>query len=326
MRTETIFEIRTNADFEKAAIEMFNFQYLHNIIYQRFCNLLGVPKSSVKTIKDIPYLPIEFFRTEKVVSSQNPTETVFTSSGTTGSTPSAHYVTDLSLYEKSFTNTIHQFYGSITEYTIIALLPSYLERQGSSLIHMVDYLIKKSTSHDSGFYLDQTNDLIEILQKLTSENKKIMLIGVSFALLDIVENHQLQLGPNTIVIETGGMKGRRKEIIREELHQKLKQGLGVSQIHSEYGMTELLSQAYALADGLFRCPPWMKVTARNTEESLALIEHGKTGGINIIDLANLNSCSFIATQDLGKTYKDGSFEVLGRFDNSDVRGCNLMLL
>lgn len=259
------------------------------------------------------------------MSSRNIIEKSFSSSGTTGSVTSKHLVTDLSIYEESYLKGFQHFYGNVEDYVILALLPSYLERDGSSLIYMVDDLIQKSKHPESGFYLDNLKDLSETLNKLEAEKQKTLLIGVSFALLDVVEQFQFNL-KHTIVMETGGMKGRRKEIIRQELHDRLKAGFGVNQIHSEYGMTELLSQAYSKGNGLFECPPWMKIIARDTEDALTLLPPSKTGGINIIDLANINSCAFIATQDLGKTYENNLFEIIGRFDNSDIRGCNLMTL
>ena len=326
MLVDTIFSIQNDSDFEKVALSIFNHQYLNNLTYQRFCNLLGITKSSIKNINDIPYLPIEFFKHEKIVSNNAPIQKIFQSSGTTGSITSKHYVTDISIYEESFLKGFQYFYGDIKEYIVLALLPSYLEREGSSLVYMADRLIEDSNHPESGFYLYETHKLANTLQDLNNKNQKILLIGVSFALLDLIENHTIKLHDNVIVMETGGMKGRRKELIREELHQILKKGFGVSNIHSEYGMTELLSQAYSKRDSKFRCPPWMKISVRSPEDPLTNLGFNKTGGINIIDLANINSCAFIATQDLGKVYKDGSFEVLGRFDHSDIRGCNLMAL
>ncbi|WP_299218862.1 acyl transferase [uncultured Aquimarina sp.] len=326
MLAETIFTIQNDQDFEKAALRVFQHQYVNCTIYQRFCNLLGVTKSSIKNSRDIPFLPIEFFKQEKIVSSPSNIQQIFTSSGTTGSITSKHYVTNLNIYESSFRKGFQHFYGDIRDYTILALLPSYLEREGSSLVYMADKLIKESQEPKSGFYLDQTEKLVTMLKQLTKQGKKVLLIGVSFALLDLVENYDIPLNKDTIIMETGGMKGRRKEMIREELHQVLKKGFGVSKIHSEYGMTELLSQAYSKGDGIFYCPPWMKVTIRDTEDALTPLPADKTGGVNIIDLANINSCSFIATQDLGKIHDTDSFEILGRFDHSDIRGCNLMAL
>ncbi len=326
MLAETIFSIQNNLDFEKAALRVFNHQYLNNHTYQRFCNLLGTTKTAVKCVNDIPYLPIQFFKQEKIVSTTSPIHKIFTSSGTTGSLTSKHYVSDLKIYEKSFQKGFQNFYGDIKDYVVLALLPSYLEREGSSLIYMVEKMIADSQHPESGFYLYDHKKLVKTLEQLNHENKKILLLGVSFALLDLVENYNIQLNDTTIVMETGGMKGKRKEMIRQELHEILKDGFGVSQIHSEYGMTELLSQAYSKGDGVFHCPPWMKILIRNPEDALSVLGPNKTGGVNIIDLANINSCSFIATQDLGKINETGAFEVLGRFDHSDIRGCNLMAL
>jgi len=323
--TSKIFEISTQQEFESIALDIFRFQIEKNPVYRDFCEYLGRTKNKVTSFKEIPFLPIHFFKSKKVVSSKNIEQSIFSSSGTTGQVTSKHYVTDIALYEKSYLKGFKSFYGNVSDYCILALLPSYLERSGSSLIYMVDDLIKKSNHPDSGFYLDEIDVLIEKLLRLDSQGKKVLLIGVSFALLDLVEKHQLNL-KNTIVMETGGMKGRRKELIREELHDILKKGFGTKTIHSEYGMTELLSQAYSQGNGIFKTPPWMKILIRDTEDPLTLQEIGKTGGVNVIDLANINSCSFIATQDLGKKYNDESFEILGRFDNSDIRGCNLMVL
>lgn len=326
MLAETIFSIQNNTDFENAALRVFNHQYINNHFYQRFCNLLGITKTSVKKIENIPFLPIEFFKKEKIVSTKSPISKIFTSSGTTSTITSKHYVSDLAIYEKSFRLGFQYFYGDISEYIVLALLPSYLERDGSSLVYMAEKLIEDSNQPESGFYLYETEKLVSVLKKSISENKKVLLLGVSFALLDLVENYSIQLNDKIIVMETGGMKGRRKEMIRQELHETLKKGFGVSQVHSEYGMTELLSQAYSKGNGIFRCPPWMRISIRNPEDPLTFLDQNKTGGVNIIDLANINSCSFIATQDLGKVYYDTSFEILGRFDNSDIRGCNLMAL
>jgi phenylacetate-coenzyme A ligase PaaK-like adenylate-forming protein len=323
--TSKIFEISSVQEFESLALDVFRFQVQNNPVYSRFCQHLGRTKNNTTSVRDIPFLPIAFFKSKKLVSSKNREQVIFTSSGTTGQITSKHYVTDLALYEQSYLKGFASFYGDISEYCLMALLPSYLERNGSSLIYMVNDLIQKSNHKDSGFYLDGMDALVAKLMALDSEGTKVLLMGVSFALMDLVEKYQLNL-KNTIVMETGGMKGRRKELIREELHAILKKGFGAQAIHSEYGMTELLSQAYSMGNGIFRNPPWMKVLIRDTEDPLSLQVYGKTGGINVIDLANINSCSFIATQDLGKSYKDGSFEVLGRFDNSDIRGCNLMVI
>ncbi len=320
-----IFNVKTALQFEDLALKVFRFQFENNAVYRSFCDLLYKHPADVKGISDIPFLPIQFFKSHEVLSTKKTAEKVFSSSGTTGSITSKHLVTDLKLYEESYNQGFKHFYNAIEDYVVLALLPSYLERDGSSLIYMVDDLIVKSKQPESGFYLNNLEDLAKTLNQLEVRKQKTILIGVSFALLDLIEQFQFKL-KHTIVMETGGMKGRRKEIIRQELHRILTAGFGISQIHSEYGMTELLSQAYSKGNGVFECPPWMKVITRDTEDALTLQQPNKTGGINVIDLANLNSCSFIATQDLGKVHLNGTFEIIGRFDNSDIRGCNLMAL
>jgi len=320
-----IFKIKTKEEFTALALDIFKFQFKNNRVYRSFCDLLYKHPSDIKGINDIPFLPIQFFKTHEVLSSKNNIEKTFTSSGTTGSRVSKHLVTDINLYEESYNKGFNHFYGNIEDYAVLALLPSYLERDGSSLIYMVNDLIDKSNHSESGFYLNNLEELAQTLQQLEAKKQKTLLIGVSFALLDLIEQFQFKMNYTT-VMETGGMKGRRKEIIRQELHNRLKSGFGVSQIHSEYGMTELMSQAYSKGNGLFECPPWMKILTRDTEDALSLQLPNKTGGINVIDLANINSCSFIATQDLGKVNDNEQFEVIGRFDNSDIRGCNLMAL
>ena len=325
MNPQDIFSIKNNKEFIKTALKVFRFQYENNLVYRRFCDFLNTDITEVKTLEQIPFLPIQFFKSEKILSNSNPIEITFTSSGTTGNQTSSHFVTDVSMYEQSYLQGFAEFYGNIENYVVLALLPSYLEREGSSLIYMVEDLIRKSNNFESGFYLHNYDELIEKLIQLDNSGQNVILIGVTYALLDLVEKQQFSL-KNTIIMETGGMKGKRKEMIREELHSVLQKGFGVDAIHSEYGMTELLSQAYSLGNGIFDCPSFMKILIRDTEDALTLVENGKTGGINVIDLANINSCSFIATQDLGKKHKNGSFEVLGRFDNSDIRGCNLMIV
>lgn len=323
--THDIFTISNQKQFDKMALKVFRFQYENNLVYREFCDFLKTDVQKVKTIQQIPFLPIQFFKSHSVVSNSKPIQTIFTSSGTTGMVMSKHLVTDVSIYEESYRKGFSQFYGNIEDYVVLALLPSYLEREGSSLIHMVDDLIQLSNHPESGFYLHNYDELIEKIIQLDQSGQNVILIGVTYALLDLIEKHSFQL-ENTIIMETGGMKGKRKEMIREELHQQLCNGFGVKSIHSEYGMTELLSQAYSLGDGIFECPSWMQISIRDTEDALSYVREGKTGGINVIDLANINSCSFIATQDLGKKYSNGSFEVLGRFDHSDIRGCNLMVV
>ena len=320
-----LFSISNQKQFEKIALKTFRYQYENNLVYQEFCDLLHTNVQKVKTLQQIPFLPIQFFKIHTVVSNNEAPQAIFTSSGTTGMTTSQHLVTDVSLYEESYRRGFSQFYGNIENYVVLALLPSYLEREGSSLIYMVEDLIQLSNQPESGFYLNNHDELIEKLIELDSLGQNVILIGVTYALLDLIEKRKFQL-QNTIIMETGGMKGKRKEMIREELHQQLCAGFGVSSIHSEYGMTELLSQAYSLGEGIFECPSWMQILIRDTEDALSYITNGKTGGINVIDLANRNSCAFIATQDLGKKYANGTFEVLGRFDNSDIRGCNLMVV
>jgi hypothetical protein len=295
------------------------------LVYRTFCEHLQKDKQAVKSIRQIPFLPIQFFKSHEVLTGTNPIQETFTSSGTTGMITSKHLITDVTLYEESYRKGFSQCYGNIEDYTILALLPSYLEREGSSLIYMVQDLINLSQNSDSGFYLHNYEALIKKLIALDASGQNVMLIGVTYALLDLIETQKFQL-KNTIIMETGGMKGKRKELIREDLHQQLCDGFGVTAIHSEYGMTELLSQAYSLGNGVFECPPWMQVQIRDTEDALSYVDDGKTGGINVIDLANVNSCSFIATQDLGRKNPNTTFEVLGRFDNSDIRGCNLMVI
>ncbi|MAD97435.1 MAG: acyl transferase [Flavobacteriaceae bacterium] len=321
---DEIFNIQSEQDFQNLALRVFNYQFENNSVYRSFCDLLYKHPSEVHRVEDIPFLPIQFFKSREVVSNQQKPEIIFSSSGTTGSITSKHYVTDLQLYVNSFEKAFELFYGPASKYNILALLPNYLEREGSSLIYMVNHLIEKSQNPNSGFYLNNLKELAIKLKELDQEGKPVLLIGVSFALLDLIEFEKFDL-KNTIVMETGGMKGRRKELTRNELHEALKSGFGVANIHSEYGMTELLSQGYSKGNGIFETPPWMKVLARDTEDPFHILGNSSTGGLNVVDLANFNSCSFIATQDLGKVHPNNTFEVLGRFDHSDIRGCNLMV-
>ena len=323
--TSDIFSISNQKQFEKIALKVFRFQYENNLVYKEFCDFMKVKVQEVKSLQQIPFLPIQFFKSHSVVSNTNPVQETFTSSGTSGQINSKHFVTNISIYEESYRKGFAQFYGNIEDYVVLALLPSYLEREGSSLIYMFKDLIEKTNNPESGFYLNEYQSLIDKLIFLDNSGQNVILIGVTYALLDLIEQQQFQLN-NTFIMETGGMKGKRKEMIREELHDQLCKGFGVTAIHSEYGMTELLSQAYSLGEGVFECPSWMKILIRDPEDALTFVNDGKTGGINVIDLANINSCSFIATQDLGKKNPNNSFEVLGRFDNSDIRGCNLMAL
>ncbi|WP_276089033.1 acyl transferase [Pedobacter sp. JY14-1] len=306
------------------AMKVFRHQAAHCAVYGKYIGHLGIMAEKVERLEQIPYLPISFFKTHEVLSNTKKTQIIFSSSGTTGMVQSRHLVTDLGIYEKSFELAFERFYGYAEETCILALLPSYLERDGSSLIYMVDALISKSKHPDSGYFLYNHDELHEVLLRLRHSGQKTLLIGVTYALLDFTENFAIDF-PELIVMETGGMKGKRREMVREELHDILKAGFGVPAIHSEYGMTELLSQAYSKGEGLFECPPWMRIVLRDTNDPLTLLPSHQTGGINVIDLANINSCAFIATQDLGRTMPDGSFEVLGRFDNADIRGCNLLV-
>ena len=319
---------KSTTNFDELALEVFQYQAICNPIYKQFLTYLGIEAATIKQVVDIPFLPIELFKTHQITSqsigeSVN-IEQVFTSSGTTGSTVSQHFVSDLNLYEQSFLNGFHAFYGSPKQYCFLALLPSYLERKGSSLVYMTKALIEQSEHPKSGFYLNNYGALMEQLKALEEAKQPTILLGVTYALLDVAEQFQLDL-KHTIVMETGGMKGRRKELIRSELYDVLKKNFELESIHSEYGMTELLSQAYGINEE-FYTPNWMKILIRETTDPRQLLDNGKTGAINVIDLANLHSCSFIATADLGKKMENGAFQVLGRMDNSDVRGCNLMVL
>jgi len=322
--TEQIFSVNTDKEFEDICIEVFRYQVENCGVYQQYISHLRIVPERIMKWTEIPYLPIGFFKTHNVVSSPNEPEIIFSSSGTTGMIQSQHLVTDIEIYRQSFNLAFEKFYGKIMDTCLLALLPSYLERDGSSLIYMIDELIKQSHHPDSGYFLHNHDELYTTLNKLKSAGQKTILIGVTYALLDFIESYQLEF-PDLIVMETGGMKGKRREMVREELHDLLQHGFGIDAIHSEYGMTELLSQAYSKGSGVFACPPWMRITLRDTNDPLSAIATERTGGINVIDLANINSCSFIATQDLGRLYSDGRFEVLGRFDNSDIRGCNLLV-
>lgn len=322
---EFVFSIKDEKMFRNLALEIFQYQLRHNNLYASFCDKLGMDKHNIQTVEQIPFLPVEFFRDHSILSSSKQAQLVFESSGTSSVQTSKHLVVESDMYIKSFLDAFKIFYGDPSDYCILALLPSYLERKGSSLVFMIDRLIKLSKHPLSGFYLNNLQELKISLQHLRSENQGTILFGVSFALLDMANKFPLHF-PELTIIETGGMKGRRREMVREELHTHLKKGFGVEKIHSEYGMTELLSQAYSQGDGIFRSPPWMKILIRDINDPLTLLGQGRTGGINVIDLANMFSCSFIETKDLGKRYSDHSFEVLGRFDQSDIRGCNLMVV
>lgn len=319
-----ILNISSSQEFEKYSIEIFNYQFEKNTIYREFCRLTGKNSSNIRSSFEIPFLPIQFFKTHKIISSNQPIKKTFYSSGSTKNNLSKHHIIDLKLYEDCFLKIFMDFYGSPSQYNIIALLPTYLENKNSSLIYMVNKLIEKSENKHSGFYLDNYKELKEKLLYLEDRDKKTILFGVSYALLNLIDFHKFKL-KKTIIIETGGMKGKRKELIKSELHQMLKIGFGVKNINSEYGMTELISQAYSIHNEKFKSPPWMKIYIRESEDPMNIKTDNKSGGINIIDLANYNSCSFIATDDLGKLDKDGNFEILGRLDNSDQRGCSLLI-
>ena len=346
---DKIFSVSETA-FQDLALEIFHFQYQHNPVYRAFTEAIRVNPVLVNAIEKIPFLPISFFKNHEIKSGEFSSETIFESSGTTGSLPSRHFVKDNRIYSKSFRETFEKNYGPVNEYCIIGLLPSYLERNTSSLVFMVNELKRLSGHPQSGFYLDDFEKLKEVLTELEKKKQKTILLGVTFALLDFAEKFPMPL-QSTIIIETGGMKGRRKEMTRIEVHEKLKKAFSKNEIHAEYGMTELLSQAYSKADGIFKCPAWMKVLVRDDGDPLDVqslvgdLETGVqsldsetritnhesrittlTGALNIIDLANVYSCSFIATDDVGKIFSDCNFEVLGRIDGSDLRGCSLMVL
>ncbi len=318
------FTIRSKKEFDKLALKIFRYQFENQPTYQQFCSLLKRTPDVVKTVEQIPFLPISFFKSHHIITNDCEPEIVFSSSGTTQTGQSKHPVAKVDIYRESFLQAFQLQYGNPEDYIILALLPSYQERQDSSLIFMVNELMARSQQPESGYYLNRNQELIENLLAYDRSGKNVLLIGVTYALLDLIETQTFRL-ENTIIMETGGMKGRRKELVKSELHELLCTGFGVSNIHSEYGMTELLSQAYSLGQGIFECPPWMEVHIREVQDPLQLVPNGRTGGINVIDLANVYSCSFIATQDLGKKFENGSFEVLGRFDNADIRGCNLLV-
>jgi len=316
----------THFDFEALALRLFHFQSAHNPVYRSWLSALGRNPADVCKTYQIPFLPISLFKTQKIKSINSPESIIFTSSGTTGQDTSQHLISDQNWYRLSLFQGFSSVYGPPSDYVFLALLPGYMERSGSSLIYMVNELIQASGNPISGFFLNADEELRKAVQLSHEKNKKVFLWGVTFALLDCAEKALIQLRPDDIVLETGGMKGRGPEIIREALHSRLQSAFGVNHIHSEYGMTELLSQAYAVRDGRFKTPPWMQILIRDNNDPLTLVAAGKSGGINVIDLANYESCAFIQTDDLGKKQADGSFEVLGRFDHSELRGCNLLLV
>jgi phenylacetate-coenzyme A ligase PaaK-like adenylate-forming protein len=326
--TEAVFSLKKGDDaaFERIALKLFSLQFNANQVYRQFVTALKIKPEQITKLSHIPFLPIELFKSQKVITEtgihKNPV--IFTSSGTSQTGTSSHFVNDPDLYERSFLKAFELFYGKPSEYCFLALLPSYLERKGSSLVYMAQKLIDLSKNASSNFYLYDLNELVKTISGLKEKNQKVFLLGVSYTLLDLAETG-ITLNENFTVMETGGMKGRREEIIKNELHRILKEKLNVAKIHSEYGMTELLSQAYAKQDGVFESPAWMKILVRDTNDPFQYLASGKTGGINVIDLANINSCCFIATQDLGKKYENETFELMGRFDNSEIRGCNLLI-
>ncbi len=315
----------TDLNFEETTLEVFAFQYEHVKVYRQFCDSLKQNPANVKSISQIPFLPIEFFKTHAVIAEGETASKTFESSGTTGQITSKHHVVDLNVFEESFLKCFEQFYGDVNQYVIIALLPSYLERNNSSLVYMAKDLMERSRQNASGFFLNDFDKLYDWLDVLKTSKRKVILLGVTFALLDFAAQYKIDF-PDLIVMETGGMKGRREELTRQAVHLQLKNSFGVKNIHSEYGMTELLSQAYSKGDGIFQSPPWLKIFTRDMYDPLRLQEENKTGVINVIDLANLYSCSFIATGDLGKVNFNGTFEVLGRMADAEVRGCNLMVV
>ena len=321
---ENIYSIGGKS-FKTAALRLFRYQAVHNPVYAEYLDYIGSEPDQIEELQQIPFMPITLYKQKKIKTGEWEEKEVFESSGTTGMQVSRHYVEDISFYHQVSTSIFQSFYGDPADYIILALMPSCLERKNSSLVRMVDHLIQLTGSEDSGFYLYKEEDLMRKLLKLRSgSGKKIMLFGVTYALLDLADHFQEELG-DVIIMETGGMKGRREELIRQEVHERLKKSFNVSHIHSEYGMTELLSQAYSPGEGLYRTPPWMKVYTREINDPFSIDNRLTFGVINVIDLANIHSCAFIATDDLGSVKNDGCFEILGRMDNSDTRGCNLLL-
>ncbi|MDR3272525.1 MAG: acyl transferase [Flavobacteriaceae bacterium] len=319
-----IFSLQSEEDFSRIALQIFRYQYENIAVYRQFVNYLNIDIQKVNHYLQIPFLPIEFFKTHKILDRNLQTDFYFQSSGTTSANLSKHFVADRRLYEKSILHSFCRFFGEASQYVYLGLLPSYLERQNSSLIYMVDFLMKQSGKTENGYFLHNFEELNQILRELEAENRKVVLFGVSYALLDFVEVFPQHL-ENTIVIETGGMKGRKKEITKNELLKELQTAFQTEKIYSEYSMTELLSQAYSLGNNVYQCPPQMKILIRDAEDPLNYASDSRSGGVNIIDLANLHTCAFISTQDVGRKNADGSFQILGRMDNSDIRGCSLLL-
>lgn len=321
---DTLFE-RAAADFNSVALELFRYQAVHCKPYATFLEALKIQPEKITDWKSIPCLPIQAFKNHEVKTGEFLPEITYTSSGTTGASTSRHFVKENQWYHRVFHEAFKMAYGDASEFRWLCLLPSYLEREGSSLIEMADSFIRESRYPESQFYLHNHDELRDVLHRESTHEIPTILLGVSFALLDFIEESPIQLPSSTFLMETGGMKGRRVEMIRSELHQILKSGSGLHHIHSEYGMTEMMSQAYSKGEGIYEAPPWVRIGLRDPADPLSPVRFGKTGGMNIIDLANVDSCAFLATQDLGRTENGTTFEVLGRFDDSDVRGCNLML-
>lgn len=319
---QSIFSVN-EATFEKTALSVFKFQFEQQITYRQFCVALGKTPENVHTLSSIPFLPISFFKTYEIICGEKSASTVFESSGTTGNATSNHFVANESIYINSLMKGFKLFYGSPEDFHILALLPSYLEKSNSSLVYMVEQLMRQSNKAENGFFIHNFEQLAARIAALEFQQQKTLLIGVTYALLDFAEQFPMKL-QHTTIIETGGMKGRKKEMLRAEIHEKLKTAFQLQSVHSEYGMTELLSQAYSQKDGIFQSPPWMKVLVRDVYNPLNVFLQNRNGGLNVIDLANVYSCSFIATDDFGTVHPDGSFEVSGRMNNSDVRGCSLM--
>lgn len=322
--TDKIFDVTADT-FDALALEVFAYQYQHVPVYREYCVLQKRSPDNVKSVYDVPFLPIELFKTRQVMDETQQVQAIFESSTTTGNIPAKHYVSNLHLYEQSFTRCFHHFFGAVTDYVILAVLPSYIERGNSSLVYMADKLIQHSKQNASSFVKDEDGYLYDLLDVLRTGQRKTILLGVTFALMDFAVRYKIDF-PNLLVMETGGMKGRREELTREEVHLELRTSFGVPKIYSEYGMTEMLSQAYSKGDGVFQAPPWLKVLTRDIYEPTRILPAGATGAVNIIDLANIHSCSFLATGDLGKINSDSSFEILGRVSGAEVRGCNLMAL
>lgn len=327
---ENIFNILTDDDFVNASLKTFRYQYNNIEVYRKFVDYLKINPNEVDELTKIPFLPIEMFKNHQILDTNVTTDLFFQSSGTTQMNLSKHFIADPNIYEESIYKSFEKFIGKPEDFIFLGLLPSYLEKQNSSLIYMVDYLMKKSAKPENGYFLYNHSDLFELLNTL--QDKKVILFGVSFALLDFIDychsersGESLNFLENLVVIETGGMKGRKEEMTKDELLKILQQGFKTDKIYSEYSMTELLSQAYSLGENIYQCPNWMKILVRNAEDPFNYEKEGRTGAINIIDLANIHSCSFIATQDLGKTLTEGKFQVLGRIDHSDIRGCSLLI-